>query len=293
MKNRLIRLPRPRALHGTLACLFLVINTGIPTVLAQTPQSALPTTPAPASPTYADLAHYVTSSSLVIKAQVIDAKTLKNGAGGQPPPGFTRMLVNAQVNTLIRGEGGLPPRISYLADVELTQKGRPAKLRKKQVLLFALPGKTPTTVQLLSRHAQMAWLPEREAVVRAITTELLGADPAPKVTSVGDAFHVKGTVAGESESQIFLKTQGGGPVSLSIIRRPDQAPHWGVSLGEVVDEAAAPPRRDTLLWYRLACGLPPRLPPESVRTLSVLDAEAVQRDYAFVLEGLGTCDRTL
>ncbi|MBB6124427.1 hypothetical protein [Sphingobium subterraneum] len=274
-------------------CLFLAVISGITTISAQVSTTSNTAPLSPQSPTYADFAHFVTSAPLVIKAQVINAKTLKRGVGGTPPPGFVRMLVSAQVGTLIRGEGGLPPRISYLADVALNAAGRVPKLRKQQVLLFALPGKTPDTVQLLSRHAQMEWRSEREAIVRAITTEVLASGAAPPVSAVGDAFHVTGTVAGESETQIFLKTQGGGPVSLSIIRRPDQAPHWGVSLGEVVDEAAVPPSHNTLLWYRLACGLPRQLPPESVRTLAVLDAEAVQRDYAFVLEGLGTCERTL
>jgi hypothetical protein len=65
-----------------------------------------------------------------------------------------------------------------------------------------------------------------------------------------------------------------------------------VALGEIVDEAAATPQRNTLLWYRLACGLPNTLPAPAVRTLSALDADAAIKDYAVVLAGLGRCGRT-
>ena len=41
-------------------------------------------------------------------------------------------------------------------------------------------------------------------------------------------------------------------------------PLWAVALSEIVDEAAAPPAPGTLLWYRLACGLPRALPRQSL-----------------------------
>jgi hypothetical protein len=246
-----------------------------------------------APPSYADLADLVTQAPLAAKAQVTKAKILENGIGGAPPAGYQRLLIEAHVLSLIRGEGGVSPQITYLADVAVDAAGHIPKLRKSVVLLFARPGPNGQSVQLLSRRAQMAWTADREATVRAITTELLAQDAPPRIVAVGDAFHLAGTVAGESETQIFLKTENGTPISLSVVRRPDAAPRWGVSLGEIVDEAAAPPAPNTLLWYRLACGLPGRLPPEAVRTLPLLDAEAAQRDYAFVQEGLGTCGRTL
>jgi hypothetical protein len=114
----------------------------------------------------------------------------------------------------------------------------------------------------------------------------------PRIIQLGDAFHVAGTVAGESETQIFLRTANDEPVSLSILRRPGQEPRWAVALGEIVDEAAKPPAPGTLLWYRLACSLPPTLPSQSVRALSPADAEAARADYALVMQSLGSCGRT-
>ena len=71
-----------------------------------------------------------------------------------------------------------------------------------------------------------------------------------------------------------------------------RAPRWAVALGEIVDEAARPPEEGSLLWYRLACGLPPALPPQSVRTLSAPDAQAARADYQLVITALGPCRRS-
>ena len=47
--------------------------------------------------------------------------------------------VTAAVVTLIRGDSALPPVVGYLVDVPLDAKGRPPKLKKASVLLFARP----------------------------------------------------------------------------------------------------------------------------------------------------------
>src|SRR3546814_13668580 len=94
----------------------------------------------------------------------------------------------------------------------------------------------------------------RCALVTGVQTCALPIYPRRfKITEVGDAFHVPGTIPGESETQIFLRTSDQRPVSLSVLRRPGEAPKWSVSLDEMVDESSAPAGRDTLLWYRLAC----------------------------------------
>jgi hypothetical protein len=109
---------------------------------------------------------------------------------------------------------------------------------------------------------------------------------------VGAAFHVPGSLPGEGETQIFLQTVDSRPVSLSILRRPGEQPRWSVSLGEIVDEAAGPPARDTLLWYRLACGLPASLPTTTTADLDPAAAAVAREDYAFVLTALGPCGRS-
>ena len=194
---------------------------------------------------------------------------------------------------LVRGAGGLPPRIGYLLDVAPDARGKLPSLKKQRVLLFAratagLPGQ----LQLVAPDAQRPWTPADDARVREIARAALAADAPPRLTGVGEAFHVAGALPGEGETQIFLRTADGRPVSLSVLRRPGERPRWAVALSEIVDEAAAPPPRDTLLWYRLACFLPPALPDASTAGLVPADAEVAREDYRFVLTQLGACGRT-
>jgi hypothetical protein len=115
---------------------------------------------------------------------------------------------------------------------------------------------------------------------------------APRISGIGKAFHVPGSLPGESETQIFLNSADNRPLSLSILRRPGEAPRWSVALSEIVDEGAGAPVRDTLLWYRLACGLPRWLPRQSLGELEPQAATAVQADYQLVLQSLGPCTRS-
>ena len=110
--------------------------------------------------------------------------------------------------------------------------------------------------------------------------------------SVASAFHSAGNLVGEGETQIFLSTLRAQPVSLTVLRRPGIEPRWAVALGEIVDEAARPPERDTLGWYRLACFLPPTLPDTALSELTAENADAAKADYAFVIGSLGPCTRT-
>jgi hypothetical protein len=100
---------------------------------------------------------------------------------------------------------------------------------------------------------------------------------------------VPGSLPGESETQIFLQTADGRPVSLNVLRRPGQTPRWSVALSETDDDAAEPPRPETLLWYRLACTLPPILPRQSL--VEAESPHAIRADYRLVIDGLGRCER--
>lgn len=248
----------------------------------------------PQSLAYSDVADLAAASPLVIKASVrkVSKVSIPSNDAGSPPREY--LLVRARVNALIRGDQGVPPEVRFLAfppDEADPLTFNPRKV--KSILVFARPGTQPGEVRLVSRHAMRPATPDLEATARTIVTELLKPDAPPAIIAVGDAFHVPGTVAGEGETQIFLKTATGTPVSLSIVHRPGEPPRWGVALGEIVDETAVPPERNTLLWYRLACGLPDRLPPSATQTLPLADMEAAQRDYRLVLESLGRCGRTL
>lgn len=239
---------------------------------------------------YADVADLVTASPLIIDARIKRVETIEIGGSTETQPPEKRLLVNATANALIRGQNGIAPTVSFLAGKTVSA----GQVRKeKRVLLFATPAPRAGQIVLVSRNARQPWSAELDRTVRTITAELLQSDSPPAIQKVGDAFHSAGTVAGESETQIFLKTYSGTAISLSVIRRPGEAPRWGVSLGEIVDESAAPPQRNTLLWYRLACTLPPRLPAEAMENLLLPDAQAAQRDYRLIMESLGSCGRTL
>jgi hypothetical protein len=252
------------------------------------------TLPAAPAYSYADLADRVLAAPIVVVATVTDAIRLKPEQAPNLAPGRARLLVEATANTLIRGTGEVPPALSYLADVPLDAKGKVPKLKKKQVLVLArpVPGK-PGVLQLVSPDAQMMLTPELDTRVRAILTEAVRPEAPPAVTGIASAFHVPGSIPGEGETQIFLATRNNRPISISVLSRPGQDRQWSVALGEVVDEAAQAPARDTLLWYRLACGLPRQLPAEATADLEAANAEAAQADYHYVIEQLGTCTRNL
>lgn len=279
------------------ACLVLAANAAFPQFLlhaatAQTVNAQAVGSAPREGPGYADMADLAVRAPLILKGEITQVIPLKPAQAGPVSAGFRRAYITIRTVALIRGDGGVAPNLSYLYDIQLDSRGKLPKLKKQPVLLFAQLGGRPGEIQLIAPDAQIGWTQPRESMVRAITGELLGARTPPVITGLGEAFHVAGTVQGEGETQIFLKTDSGEPVSLSIVRRPGQAPQWAVALGEIVDEAAAAPKRDSLLWYRLACFLPPALPAASVRTLAVADAEAARADYRVVIDGLGSCGRT-
>lgn len=247
-----------------------------------------------AAPSYADLADLSDTSELAVHAKIKRAIPLSAERAGDVAPGHARVYVEAETVALIAGNAPLGQSVRYLVDVPLDAKGKVPKLKKREVLLFARPvvGK-PGELQLVGPDSQLDWSPELEARVRPILGELAEADAAPAVTGVRDALSVAGTLVGESETQIFLSTAGGDPVSLTVVRRPGMTPAWGVSYGEIVDQAARPPLPDTLAWYRLACFLPDKLPSSANLSQDSASRARAAQDYRFVIEQLGVCSRTL
>lgn len=248
-----------------------------------------PATADAAAWSYADTADVFAAAPLVIRARIASAMAIK---GAVTAPGATRFFVEADATTLIRGTAGVAPRVRYLVDVTPDSRGKLPKLKKLDVLLAAraVAGR-PGEIQLVAPDAQQRWTAPLDARVRAIVTAATDAGSPPEITGVASAFHVAGTVIGESETQIFLSTASGLPVSLTVLRRPGEAPRWALALGEIVDEAAAVPARDTLTWYRLACFLPGDLPAAAARDLSMAEADVAREDYALVRRDLGECPR--
>lgn len=107
-----------------------------------------------------------------------------------------------------------------------------------------------------------------------------------------NGFHVPGTLPGEGETQLFLDTKTGEPVSITILTSPDGSRRWAAAFGEIVDGTAAVPARDTLAWYRLACGLPRTLPLAKLGGTAPEDRKKAASDYGVVLGALGDCTRT-
>ena len=255
-------------------------------------QAPAPPAPAPAL-TYADLADLALAAPVAAQVRIAQATEVKANRAPDLKPGLARFYVEAALVSLIRSPQSLPARLSYVVDLRRDSKGRAPRLRKgAEFLLLAapVPGK-PGELRLAAADAQIPFTAERAATLRSIIREASSASPPPRIAGIGRAFHVPGAIRGESETQIFLQTAEGTPVSLTVLRRPGETPQWAVALSEIVDEAAGPPAPGTLLWYRLACGLPRALPGQSLAEADAEGAAAIQADYRLVLERLGPCVR--
>lgn len=241
---------------------------------------------------YADLAGLADSAELVVRVQVRKVTRLKPEQAPGLKPGQARVLIEARTTALLFGPA-MGEAVRYLADVPLDAKGKLPKLAKAQMLLFArsVAGR-PGELRLVDGGAQIVWTASVEVRVRKILAELLSPDAAPRIKALREVLFVPGNLAGEGETQLFLQTESSAPVSLSVIRRPGMERTWGVSLSEIVDQAARPPMRDTLTWYRLACFLPRSVPASAALSGSAAEHRAAEEDYAFVLRELGECRRT-
>lgn len=286
-----------RALVPASLALTSIITIGNSSVLAMQPATST-TVASPYS--YADLADLATAAPMTIHARIHSATALKPDRAPGVATGFTRFYVEADVVGLIRGSGPLAARINYLVDLPLEANGKPPKLKKKQpVLLFARPvagataGSASTgSVRLIAPDAQLAWDPATETRLRAILTELVKPGAAPAITGIANGFHVAGTLPGEGETQLFLDTTTGEPVSLTILTAADGSRRWAAAFGEIVDGSAAIPAQDSLAWYRLACGLPRALPLNKLAGTTSADRQKAASDYRVVLGALGECKRT-
>ena len=258
--------------------------------LATAAESQAPVVSAPV-PTYADLADLGLAAPVVAHVRIVNSIALKDAQAAGVRPGLARFYVEADTVSLLRGARGIAARIRYLVDLPRDSSGRPQKLRKRaEYIVFAEPvAGRPGELRLIAPDAQLAWSAGQGDLLRSILREASGGAPPPQVTGIGRAFHVPGSLPGESETQIFLQTADGRPVSLNVLRRPGQAPRWSVALSEIVDDAAEPPRPQTLLWYRLACTLPPSLPRQSL--VEAESPDSIRADYRLVIEGLGRCQR--
>ena len=241
---------------------------------------------------YADIADLVIISPLIVDVTVRNMQKVSPEQAVGVPATLQRVLIDADVMTLIRGDGGTTPRVRFVLDVPKDPKGKIPKLKKQRMFLFGRQvARRPGEIQLSRPNALAFYSANNDALVRAITKEAVLLDAPPRITAIGSAFHSAGTVLGEGETQIFLKTDNDQPLSLTILSRPGQQKQWAVSTAEVIDASATAPQRFTLLWYRLACGLPRALPSDRVEGTGSDNAARAQADYKFVIDALGPCGR--
>lgn len=247
--------------------------------------------PAPAGATYADLVDLADPARLVIQAEIREQALLSPERAPGVRPGYGRLYVEARTIALLAGAEPIGESIRYLVDVPLDEDGDPPRLKKREVVLFARPAAKPGEIQLIAPTAQLPWSPALEARLRPILNELAAPDAPPSVLGVRDILSIPGNLAGESETQMFLNTDGHGPVSITVVRRPNMAPVWGVSWTEIVDQAARPPAKDTLAWYRIACFLPDELPRDANLAQDPASRAQAVEDFRFVQQSLGPCRR--
>ncbi len=252
-----------------------------------------PAAVAPPAATYADLADLAEDAALVVLVEVRDQAEVEPARAPGLAPGHARLYVEARTQALLAGRSALGESLEYLADVPLDAKGKAPKLKKQRFLVFADPvAGRPGALQLVDPSAQLPATPENEQLARTVIAALAAPDAPPAVTGIRDVMSVPGNLAGESETQLFLDTETGQPVSLTVVRRPGMAPSWGVSWSEIVDQAARPPEPQSVAWYRLACFLPAQLPADAFLQRDGTSRRQAEADYRFIVEQLGACTRT-
>jgi hypothetical protein len=254
-------------------------------------QDRAPVAPPPA--TFADLAGLAESAAVVALVEVRDQAEVEPERAPGLAPGKARLYVEARTEALLAGRSALGESLVYLADVPRDAKGRAPKLKKQRFLVFANPvAGRPGSLQLVDPAAQLPATPANEQLARTVIAALAAPDAPPAVTGIRDVMSVPGNLAGESETQLFLDTANGEPVSLSVIRRPGMDPAWGVSWSEIVDQSARPPEPQTIAWYRLACSLPAQLPVGAYLQQDQASRRRAEADYEFIVAQLGDCPRT-
>jgi hypothetical protein len=284
------RFPKSRAiLAGLLAFAAGACATTEPALSQDLPTADLP--PAQA-PTYADLVTMAMQADTVAIVMVEDQISFPPERAPDVPPSEVRLYIEALTQSLLSAPQAVGSQLVFVVDQRRDADGDAPDLEDRRFLVFGdLSTTQPGALQLLSSDSLLPAGPQLEARVRRVLTQLAAADAPPAISGVRDVISVPGNLAGESETQMFVETETGAPVSLTVIRRPGMAPEWGVSLGELVDASARPPERESLTWFQFACFLPRELPADSFLQRDRASQDRARADYAFILAELGPCER--
>ncbi len=243
--------------------------------------------PVQAAPAFADLADLTIAAPVIVTGSIAKAGTVSAKDSPGAPAGSVRMLLTVAVDAALVAPGPVPPRLSWLWDAPLDAKGKPPKPKAMRILAFLAPPDAEGQSRLVGRLAQQPWDAALEAQVRSLAAAVRSGS-VPVVTGVTNGFRADGNVKGESEAQFFLATADAKPLTLIVQARPGEARRVLVARGEMIDESAAERvQKDTLLWYRLACFLPARLPAAAGGRDAALAA-----DWRAAMASLGPCGRT-
>lgn len=265
-----------------------------PVHAAQQAEASLPASAAlsPGAPGWTDWADLALASPIVLVATIthIDRLSARDSPGLRP--GEARVLVHARLDHVLKAARIMPAEAAWFWQGRLDANGRIPFARQDRVLVFARPlsgGARPEVqpLQLISANGQQPHDAQAMDWLRAILQEAQRSESVPAMVSgIETAFRTVGDLPGESESQFFLTTRSGRPLTLIIRRRADQPAEVVASAGELLEQAQAV-RPRSLLWRALACGLPAALPEEHA------DQEALVADYQLARERIGSCDRRL
>ncbi len=245
--------------------------------------------------TYADLADLGAGAPVVAHLRVRGSDRLGEREAATVPQGFTRFEIEAEVVALIRGAGGVPARVRYLVDLPNDSRGRPARItRRSEYLVFATRVPTrPDELRLVTADAQLAYSGAAAELLRGIVREASAAEAPPRITGIGRAFSVPGSLPGESETQIFLLTADQRPISLTVLRRP------GEQVALVGRAGRDRRRRRRAAAGRTRCsgtGSPAPCPPGCPQMRSARrrrrNGRRSRRITGVIRQGLGPCART-
>ncbi|MEL1251700.1 hypothetical protein [Aurantiacibacter gilvus] len=285
-----LKSPASRPLAAVGAAL---LASACSTITAAQPQvEAVSELPASQAPTYADLVTMAMQADTVAIVQVEEQIPFPPERAPGVGPGDVRLYIEALTQALLKAPTSIGETVVFVVDQRRLADGDPPDLEERRFLLMGdLSTTQPGALQLLSSRSMLPHGPRIEARVRRVLTQLASSDVPPGIIGLRDVISVPGNLAGESETQMFVETDNGAPVSLTVIRRPGMAPQWGVSMGELVDASAQPPEPETLAWFRFACFLPRELPTDAFLQRDRASQEQARADYAFVLAELGACER--
>lgn len=300
MNPRLRFRDRSLCRNGSNGTVSAAVSLGVAAALAFLPVGAAAQSPAtgqavaaPAQPTYAELVELASAADAVLRVAVTDQATVKAERAPGLAAGMARLYLETATESLLAAPRAVGSSNAFLVDMPLTSRGKAPRLKDARYLIFAdfVPGRAGE-LQLVNPGAMLPADPVLEQRTADVIRQLADAGGVGALpTGIRDVISIPGNLAGESETQMFIETGSGTPVSLSVIRRPGMAPEWGVSWSEIVDQSASAPQPETLGWYRLACFLPQQLSRDAFLQDDPASRSRAIEDYDFVLNSLGPCSR--